>query len=1096
MFRDLTNDTKDLYQAMVLSEGEIESVEAVYVNEVPLTTTISLHDALEAQTDDRYTYTATNKIATDSELVKQINQRADLVSTDIKLGADNQDSSLLLSASPLYSDNHRGFKVAYIATKIGFDRDIFPSGVPHIMCDVKGKKVYDPRDETTAWSDNPALCLLDYLSNDIYGCKIPLDSIDLDTFKTEANYCDELVTVKDTSGTDRSQKRYTCNGVINTDDTCLNNMNKILTSMRGMLVFSAGKYKIKIDKLESATFEFTESNILGDWTITGGSKRMIANKVVARFFDSYNRFIETLAVVTNDSFIEEDNNYTHEQQLALHFVSQPQRANILAQMHLKQSRQAWGVSFKSNLTGMQVEVGDVVNITSSIAGWTQKPFRVASVEISSEDILTFQCSEYDDSVYTYDVLTPEVEPDTNLNAGFTPSEPVNFSVSSGTTHLLQTLEGSIITRAFLSWSTPVNGFVKSYEVGYKLSNQSDDFWTNFTTPVKEHYIQPVSDNTLYDFRVRALGNQGGAGDYVYALNQEIIGKTEPPSIVSGFSFETNRYYEQVFRWNEITDIDLDGYIIKYSTTTTTWDSMTVLHQGLLRTNPFETRLLPEGTYNFSIKAVDKSGNQSLTSTTIVGVVDDDPNIKIFLSEFPHLLGWTGTKQNGYVQNVELVATSSKDWDTFNTEASFGLGILPTIQARGNENLPNPFLNTTSMTIEYEMDGSTRTQVLMNQSTDSNVDNVAFKLEAFNYSGTSVGVKLTLGLADLEGEDATTNGQQSLSWIVRNNIFGVGNKKKVTVEYDPSDLNNNPTFTIDNSTVIEYDTASGLAPNSSSRTLQRIDPTDSAGNNDLAGRSVVATEKPITIGYSASDTSTSEDKYYHAELVSNNIIVFEYGFSEGTGTVLYDRNTSNSNGIITSGSWIGTDGASEHGVDWSDWTSWNRSPNTLTYLHTIDLTSSKKFKPTVTGVADGTLDIRINANDTGFKTISDFSSASNYVSSKTFVEGRYLTVYASVSGGQNILKSLSILLDGETIEEVELITDTPSNTSSNNTETFDYVTTTGFASITGVQVTSTMENVTAQVTAINQTTNTITIKYKKSSGTYGGDVSFYINVKGY
>ena len=850
VFRDLTNSTKDLYQAMVLSEGEIEGLEAVYVNEVPLQTTILLQDELEERTDDRYTYTATQKIATDSELLKQINDRANLVNFEIKKGEDNQDASLLLSASPLYSDNHRGFKVAYLATKITFDRDVFPSGVPSILCDIKGKKLYDPRDGTTAWSDNPALCLLDYLTNEIYGCKIPLSSIDLDTIKTEANYCDELVTVKDSEGLTRQQKRYCCNGVINTEDNCLNNMNKILASMRGMLIFSAGKYKLKIDKLESATFEFTESNILGDWTISGGTKRMIANKIVARFFNSYNRFIETLAVVTDESFVEEDSGFTHEQQLSLHFVSQPQRANILAQMHLKQSRQAWSVEFKANLSSLQVEVGDVVNITNSQAGWTQKPFRVVNIELEDTDTLRFLCSEYDDSVYTYDLLTPETQPDTNLNAGFTPSEPVNFTVESGTNHLLQTLDGNIISRAFLSWSAPVNGFVKSYEVGYKLSSQSDDFWTNFTTPVKEHYIQPVSDGVAYDFRVRALGNQGGAGEYVYQNNVIILGKTQPPANVVNFRFETNRFFEQVFRWDEVADIDKDGYIIKFSTTTSVWEDMTVLHQGLIRTNPFETKLLSEGTYNFAIKAVDKSGNESSTATVIVGTVQDDPNINIFKSVFPHLLGWTGTKDNSLVNNLgELVATSQKDWSDFSTD----------------------------------------------------------------------------------------------------------------------------------------------------------------------------------------------------------------------------------------------------GLDWANWTSWNRVPNTLTYLHTIDLAGSKKFVPLVTGVAEGTLDIRIGANDTGFLSISDFSTASNYVSSGEFTEGRYVTVYASVSGGANILKSLSILFDGETVSEDVFVSDTPSGTTQ---DSFTYTTDKDFSNISAVQVTSDQQFVTAQVTNLNQATNTITIAYEKSSGTFVSPVSFYISVKGY
>lgn len=53
-------------------------------------------------------------------------------------------------------------------------------GTPRVTCRVKGRKVYDPRDGTTAWSRNPALCLRDLLLSTRYGLGQDLTAADID----------------------------------------------------------------------------------------------------------------------------------------------------------------------------------------------------------------------------------------------------------------------------------------------------------------------------------------------------------------------------------------------------------------------------------------------------------------------------------------------------------------------------------------------------------------------------------------------------------------------------------------------------------------------------------------------------------------------------------------------------------------------------------------------------------------------------------------------------------------------------------------------------------------------------------------------------
>jgi len=213
-----------LHVVLALCEGEIQAVDTVYLDDVPTT-------------DSRF---------------------SGLVDVYKHLGADGQvaDSNLVSSAES-WTNDHRLRGTAYVYLRLKWNSDAF-GGLPTITCDVQGKKVFDPRDETVKFSSNPALCIRDYLVNARYGRGIPESMIDDDSFEAAANYCDEDVTVAG-----NVQDRYTCDGVVDIDKSSLEIVKKMLTSCRGALIFSGGLYRLKIDKPESAAFTFDEDNIIG-----------------------------------------------------------------------------------------------------------------------------------------------------------------------------------------------------------------------------------------------------------------------------------------------------------------------------------------------------------------------------------------------------------------------------------------------------------------------------------------------------------------------------------------------------------------------------------------------------------------------------------------------------------------------------------------------------------------------------------------------------------------------------------------------------------------------------------------------------------------
>ena len=105
----------------------------------------------------------------------------------------------------------RGAGIAYTAATYDWGDGKFWSarGLPELTVDLFGKKVYDPRRDTSAGanptsstyafpSSNPALCWADFKTNTLYGRAVPTAEIDYTAVVTAANICDTPVAIANT----------------------------------------------------------------------------------------------------------------------------------------------------------------------------------------------------------------------------------------------------------------------------------------------------------------------------------------------------------------------------------------------------------------------------------------------------------------------------------------------------------------------------------------------------------------------------------------------------------------------------------------------------------------------------------------------------------------------------------------------------------------------------------------------------------------------------------------------------------------------------------------------------------------------------------
>ena len=108
--------------------------------------------------------------------------------------AQTADADLVAESAGLWTTDHRLQGVAYLYIRLKYSAETFPNGIPNIQAVVRGKKLYDPRDAGTRWSDNWALIVRDYLTSD-HGLGCDASEVDDTLVAAAANAADEWVTM-------------------------------------------------------------------------------------------------------------------------------------------------------------------------------------------------------------------------------------------------------------------------------------------------------------------------------------------------------------------------------------------------------------------------------------------------------------------------------------------------------------------------------------------------------------------------------------------------------------------------------------------------------------------------------------------------------------------------------------------------------------------------------------------------------------------------------------------------------------------------------------------------------------------------------------
>ena len=647
------SDNQYLYMAGVVCEGEIEEIEEIYIDDKQVTFDGALTDGTLREVD-----------SSDSNFYKDSSH----IQIQAFYGTDNQVASSILTNSTNWTSNHRLRGVCYLAFRFKWNQDIF-SSIPQVRVTLKGRKVYDPRTDTTAYTSNSALILLDYLRNTRYGKGLPDSAFESDfaSFKTSANECETQITPY--TGADQINL-FETNAVIDTDQKVIENVKKLLNPMRSLFTYNNGVYKLKIEGTGTAVKTITADHVVGGAKVLGERKNNKYNRVLGTFVNpDKNWQNDTVSFPPADdsivatefkhaTMLAQDNGTLLEGNFQFPNVTNKFGAEALCEVILRRSRNQLQIQLTLTSEFLELEIGDIVAITYPSGGFNAKPFRVLGLEINEDLTVNVQLFEHQDNFYTFNEKNPIATiADTILPNPNSVQPPASLTLDDT---LIEYNDGTVIVALDVTIGASTDSFVDYYQVEYKKSTDSN-YIIYAQGSGLNHRVLNVIDQDTYDVRVKAVNTLGVSSTYVTA-QRTIVGAIAPPSDVEDFSCNIVGQ-EAHLSWNQIPDLDLAYYQLRFSEETdgtADWQNSVNLVSKISR--PATSISVPARAGTYLLKSFDKLNNASSNATAIISNVTDTVNHNSIATQSEHP-DFLGTLTNTVIADDSIRLDSSELFDS-------------------------------------------------------------------------------------------------------------------------------------------------------------------------------------------------------------------------------------------------------------------------------------------------------------------------------------------------------------------------------------------------------------------------------------------------
>jgi len=717
----------------------------------------------------------------------------------------------VLAGSNAITSDFVGNGISYLYAHYRYDSEIFANGLPLVTVMVKGKKVDDPRTSTTAYSNNAALCIRDFITS-TYGLND--SAIDDFSFSAAANESDEDVRlsnivdagnfvigqqyeIKTVGTTDftaigasantvgqvfvatgvgsgtgdayRSEKRYTINGIVKASSPTGKVLGDMATACAGTLFWGSGYWKLKVGAYTAPVKTLTLDDLRGPINLqTRSSTRDSFNGVGGTFNNADADFITAdYPPIKSSTFQTEDGGDEMLLDLPLPFTTSASTAQRIAKMTLYRGREQMTISADFGLEAFNIEVGDIIAFDNDRYGFDGKEFEVigwkfASNQEAGDLRVTLTLQETSEAAFDWNAEESDIiNNNTNLPDFTAGLQISNLSVSQVTEI---TSDGTHTVFGRLSWDVAFSAFTSYYEVQWRKTTDAD--YQSTTTPNASLDTGLLIDGTGYTARVRAVAQNGYKGSFA-SIAFTAQADTTAPGVPTSLSVNP-AYRSNVLQWTNPTDSDFKEVEI-YVNTSNNSGTASLLGSSA-GTNFTHGGLAESVTRYYWAKSKDFTGNLSGFSSVASGTTLADPQDGTDGTDGTNgATGDTVVTGKVFYQTLQASAPSTPSASIYNVSTASFSGLT------SDWSLQQPSIDITDTSIKewssnftVTINGTTSAQTIAFTSPSGAIQ-VTDDLESDNYISGLSGWRIQRNTGNAECGAASIRGTLSASQIQIDNV---------------------------------------------------------------------------------------------------------------------------------------------------------------------------------------------------------------------------------------------------------------------------------------------------------------------------------------
>jgi Putative phage tail protein len=236
--------------------------------------------------------------------------------------------------------------------------DSLQGAIPNVTIEVAGRKVrVGTFSAVPSYSDNPAWCVMDFLTNTTYGLGVPDSQIDLGSFSAWADYCNQVI-----DGEPRHRLNYTLDRDVRAQQALL----EMAGSARTLLFKSEGVWVARPTRDDPPVLLLSWANCT-DLKLTYTRDPDRVNVIEARFANENEDYAQdVLTWPTLENWPAE----VRKSSLELRGVTKPSRVMRAMQFELNRRRfENLALEVTCNLEAVPLQPHDIFRFSHPLPGW-------------------------------------------------------------------------------------------------------------------------------------------------------------------------------------------------------------------------------------------------------------------------------------------------------------------------------------------------------------------------------------------------------------------------------------------------------------------------------------------------------------------------------------------------------------------------------------------------------------------------------------------------------------------------------------------------------------------------------------------------------